>query len=108
MTEIKDLNVKIGEFVGPDPETLINMGKVHVEFKEDVADLLKKAFVHVKKMKVMKELVEYANASPPLLTIEMEDLLETEELLTLDEQKKCERYVHNYHLWLFVSDRFFE
>jgi hypothetical protein len=52
MTEIKDLNVKIGEFVGPDPETLINMGKVHVEFKEDVADLLKKAFVDVKKMEV--------------------------------------------------------
>ena len=108
MTQIKELNVEIGEFVGPDPETLINMGKVHAEFKEDVADLLKKAFLDVKKMEVMKELVEYAYGPPPLFTIELEDLLETEELLTVDEQKKVARFVHNYHLWLIVSDRFFE
>ena len=66
MTEIKELNLEIAEFVGLDPETLGNMGEVHVEFKEDVAELLKKAFVHVKKMRVLKELLEFVHGPNPL------------------------------------------
>jgi hypothetical protein len=107
MTEIKDINMEIAEFVGDDPETLSNMGEVHAQFKDDVVELLEKAFVHVKKRRVMKELLEFAESDPPLANDELDILIHTDRsMLTSFEWKKIVEFHMKFQLWLLVSEKF--
>jgi hypothetical protein len=109
MTEIKDINIEIAQFLGNDLETLSNMGQVHVKFKEDVVDLLEKALIHAKKMRVMKELLEYAEGPSPMVTHELERLMIVDEwLLASIDLEKINRFYMKQRLWLMVSDRFWD
>jgi hypothetical protein len=101
--------MEIAEFVGDDPETLSNMGEVHAQFKDDVVELLEKAFVHVKKMKVMKELLEFAEGPSPLSSYELEMLMLIDWwTLTPFEWKRIDDFHKKNHLWLMVSDKLWD
>jgi hypothetical protein len=104
MTEIKDLNKVIAGFIGRDPWTLNNMGEVSAEFKEDVVELLEEAFIHEKKMRVMKELLEFAASSVPFMSDELEKKMYMDIwLLTVIDQKRCDQYIVKFNLWALVS-----
>jgi hypothetical protein len=109
--------VQIGEFIGLDVETLGNMGEVYPEFKVDVAELLKKAFVHVKKMRLMKELLEFASGPGPASDGDFDGWIEyglyyiidgVKIRMTLAEVEKFDRYLNVYSLWTIISDEFWK
>ena len=110
MTKITDVNKEIAKFLGPDPDTLINMGKVHVAFKDDVAELLKEALLHVNKMRVMKELLEFAEGSEPVLNLISEGSFFSDDGLTLTlmsiDIPNFHRYASKFKLWRMVNKKF--
>ena len=109
MTRIKEVNVEIAEFIGPDPDSLAALGDFSADFKEDVADLFEKATVHVAKMRVMKELLEMANGSAPMLSPELEEFVfGCKWKMSSIEKRKVDRFYVNLNLWEMVSRQSWE
>ena len=78
----------------------------------DVAELLKKAFVHVKKMRVMKEHLEFAAGSGLVPNFDFDGLCYIIDgvyvVMTPGDQKKFDWYCKQYHLWMIISTQFWQ
>jgi hypothetical protein len=103
MTEEKDVNIEIATFIGPDPYTLRNMGQICPAFEQDVAGLLEKAIVHVKKMRVMEEFLEFVHSRAPVISVDLYVKMFTPGLLTTFEHEKIQCIRMKYQLWAILN-----
>jgi hypothetical protein len=101
------MNMEIAEFIGPDPDTLRAMGGFCADFKEDVAELLEKAIVHVGKMRVMKELLEFANGRAPVCSPDLEDYMSGFKWSAFQEHR-LERFYAKRNLWDMLTPQTWE
>ena len=112
MTQEKDVNIEIATFIGPDPYTLRNMGKICPAFEGDVAEFLQKAIVHVihvKKMEVMEELLAFARGGVPILDGELwEKMCRPEMIVTILEAEKIRCFRKKYIFWEIMNMNLYE
>jgi hypothetical protein len=107
MTQEKDVNIFIGKFIGHDPDTLRNMGKVCLAFQQDVAELLENAIVHVihvNRMRVMEEFLDFVYGVPPQMDNDLrEKVHKFRWMVQSSDTKIYARYRSKYNLWAIVN-----
>ena len=107
MMRVKDVNILIAKFIGPDPDTLRNMGKVCPAFGVDVAELLQMAIVHVihvNRMRVMEEFLDFVYGVPPQMDNDLREKVHNFRWRVQSSDTKIyARYRSKYNLWAIVN-----